>query len=86
MTTELSPQDATLRERRAQIEAGGATKYHESNAKKGKLFVRERLTRLLHYNLVDTAPGHACSYDFVPWYVTCNYMPILTARRGYFKY
>ncbi|MNN12390.1 hypothetical protein D3C81_1253790 [compost metagenome] len=45
----------------------------------------QRLTRLLHYNLVDTAPGHACSYDFVMWYVTCNYVPILTGKRPCFK-
>ncbi|MCY1449319.1 hypothetical protein D9M71_660490 [compost metagenome] len=37
----------------------------------------QRLTRLLHYNLVNTAPGHACSYDFVPCYVPCNYIPIM---------
>ncbi|MNO72054.1 hypothetical protein D3C76_629870 [compost metagenome] len=37
----------------------------------------QRLTRLLHYNLVYTAPGHACSYDFVPCYVPCNYIPIM---------
>lgn len=35
------------------------------------------LTRLLHYHLVDTATGHACSYDFVLCYVTCNYVPIM---------
>lgn len=36
-----------LRERVAQITKGGAQKYHESNAEKGKLFVRERLNLLL---------------------------------------
>ncbi len=36
-----------LRERVAQITKGGAEKYHQSNAEKGKLFVRERLNLLL---------------------------------------
>ncbi|RXI99978.1 acyl-CoA carboxylase subunit beta [Anaerobacillus alkaliphilus] len=36
-----------LRERVAQISKGGAEKYHQSNAEKGKLFVRERLNLLL---------------------------------------
>ncbi|BDG59443.1 acyl-CoA carboxylase subunit beta [Caldinitratiruptor microaerophilus] len=39
--------DEELRARRARIEAGGAEKYHRANAEKGKLFVRERLRRLL---------------------------------------
>lgn len=34
----------------------------------------QHLPRLLHYRLVDSAPGHACSYDFVPCYVLCNYL------------
>ncbi len=63
MTTELSPQDATLRERRAQIEAGGATKYHESNAKKGKLFVRERLTRLFDPDSVILEDGQWANFN-----------------------
>ena len=41
------PADDTLRERRARIREGGAPKYHAKNAETGKLFARERITRLL---------------------------------------
>jgi acetyl-CoA carboxylase carboxyltransferase component len=36
-----------LAELRARIEAGGAAKYHQANAAKGKLFARERIARLV---------------------------------------
>src|SRR5579863_9081131 len=39
--------DAKLRSTIARVEQGGAAKYHEKNAAQGKLFARERLTRLL---------------------------------------
>jgi acetyl-CoA carboxylase carboxyltransferase component len=32
---------------KARVEAGGATRYHEANAAKGKLFARERIDRLV---------------------------------------
>ncbi|MBM4374560.1 MAG: acyl-CoA carboxylase subunit beta [Deltaproteobacteria bacterium] len=38
--------DASVREKRAEIRRGGAPKYHESNTKQGKLFARERIARL----------------------------------------
>ncbi|PKR79380.1 carboxylase [Halalkalibacillus sediminis] len=38
-------------ELRAQIEKGGADKYHEKNAEKGKMFVRDRLKLLLDDDL-----------------------------------
>ncbi len=38
--------DKTWKERVEQIEKGGSEKYHEANASKGKLFVRDRLARL----------------------------------------
>ena len=44
----MSHHDSTeLEQATHRILAGGATKYHEANAKRGKLFVRERLERLL---------------------------------------
>jgi acetyl-CoA carboxylase carboxyltransferase component len=39
--------DDALKQRRAEIERGGAEKYHQANAQKGKLFVRDRLKLLL---------------------------------------
>jgi acetyl-CoA carboxylase carboxyltransferase component len=39
--------DRRLKETLARIEAGGAARYHEKNAKQGKLFVRERISRLI---------------------------------------
>jgi len=41
------PADDTLRARRARIREGGAPKYHAKNAEAGKLFARERISRLL---------------------------------------
>jgi len=41
------PADDTLRTRRARIREGGAPKYHAKNSETGKLFARERITRLL---------------------------------------
>jgi acetyl-CoA carboxylase carboxyltransferase component len=39
--------DQNLRDTLARVEEGGAAKYHEKNAEQGKLFARERITRLL---------------------------------------
>jgi acetyl-CoA carboxylase carboxyltransferase component len=39
--------DETLKQRLAEIERGGAAKYHEKNTADGKLFARERIRRLL---------------------------------------
>ncbi len=38
--------DASVREKRAHLEKGGAAKYHEANKKQGKLFARERIALL----------------------------------------
>ncbi|MNJ57902.1 hypothetical protein D3C77_535130 [compost metagenome] len=32
---------------------------------------QQRLPRLVHASLVDSATGHGCSYCFVMWYVLC---------------
>lgn len=48
--------EEALREREILIKKGGATRYHESNAQKGKLFARERVARVLDpgsYNIED---------------------------------
>ena len=39
--------DQKLKEVLARIETGGAARYHEKNAKQGKLFARERIARLI---------------------------------------
>ncbi len=39
--------EQTLKDKRAQVEQGGQSKYHEQNAKVGKLFARERIKRLI---------------------------------------
>ncbi len=39
--------DAKLKETLARVERGGAEKYHQKNAKEGKLFARERIARLI---------------------------------------
>ena len=44
---ELSELDQEVQKRRAEIESGGKPKYHERATERGKLFVRERLARLL---------------------------------------
>ena len=41
------PLDQKLKETLARIESGGAAKYHQKNAEQGKLFVRDRIARLL---------------------------------------
>ncbi|WJE17674.1 acyl-CoA carboxylase subunit beta [Halobacillus sp. ACCC02827] len=46
------PNKKTWKENKQRIKAGGAEKYHEKNAQKGKLFVRERL-RLLFDDDID---------------------------------
>ena len=43
----LKHDEKTLHETTVNIRKGGADKYHKANAEKGKLFVRERLMRLL---------------------------------------
>ncbi len=43
----LKDLDLEVKEKESQIKKGGALKYHESNAKKGKMFARERLELLL---------------------------------------
>ena len=45
--TDLSELDRALAARRVQIHEGGKPKYHEQAKQRGKLFVRERLARLL---------------------------------------
>ena len=42
----MSELDVQLEEKRAQVQAGGAPKYHERNSEKGKLFARERIKEL----------------------------------------
>jgi methylmalonyl-CoA decarboxylase subunit alpha len=39
--------DQKLKDKLAQIEAGGAAKYHRKNAEQGKLFARDRIARLV---------------------------------------
>src|SRR5258706_4413475 len=39
--------DKTLRDALGRVEKGGAPKYHQKNAETGKLFARERITRLV---------------------------------------
>ncbi len=51
-TDEMSELDRELVERRDEIEKGGKPKYHERNAERGKLFVRERLELLFDDGLV----------------------------------
>ncbi len=43
----IQENDKTHRAKIEEVHAGGAAKYHTANAEKGKLFVRERLVRLL---------------------------------------
>ncbi len=43
----IKESDKTLHDRVEEIKQGGAEKYHAANSEKGKLFVRERLARLL---------------------------------------
>lgn len=46
MSVKSNSLEKTLQERMEKIKQGGDVKYHESNAKKGKLFVRDRLKLL----------------------------------------
>lgn len=48
------------------IEKGGAAKYHASNEKKGKLFVRDRLKLLFDdgISVEDAFSPSACQTDF----------------------
>src|SRR5690554_7599336 len=50
-TPELSELDQQVVERRETVEEGGAPKYHERAGEVGKLFVRERIKRLLDAGL-----------------------------------
>ncbi len=43
----MATDSATLREVQDRIHAGGAPRYHEKNASRGKLFVRDRIAKLL---------------------------------------
>ncbi|MBU8905419.1 acyl-CoA carboxylase subunit beta [Desertibacillus haloalkaliphilus] len=56
-----------LQEKLEHIEKGGAAKYHESNAKKGKLFVRERLELLFDDGIeFEDAMLANCQADGLP--------------------
>jgi acetyl-CoA carboxylase carboxyltransferase component len=59
--------DATVREKRAEIEKGGAPKYHESNKKQGKLFARERIALLFDEgSFVEDGAFANCTADGLP--------------------
>ena len=62
MSDDVAPTAAQLRER---IEAGGAAKYHEANASKGKLFARDRVRALVDAGsfVEDGAFAHALAAD-----------------------
>lgn len=53
----LKDLDPVLMEKEEVIKKGGAPKYHESNAKKGKMFVRERLELLLDPGSITVEDG-----------------------------
>lgn len=53
---DLKVLEAELKEKEEQIKKGGKPKYHQSNAEKGKMFVRDRLKMLLD-------PGSCSSED-----------------------
>lgn len=84
-----------LQERVAQIKKGGAEKYHQSNAEKGKLFVRERLNLLLDEgieiedgllanNLDDTLPadGVVCGMGKINGQSVCFMANDSTVKAG----
>jgi acetyl-CoA carboxylase carboxyltransferase component len=59
--------DARIRELRAEIEKGGAEKYHEGNKKQGKLFARERIAMLFDdQSFVEDAAFANCAADGLP--------------------
>ncbi|WP_338785968.1 acyl-CoA carboxylase subunit beta [Metabacillus sp. FJAT-53654] len=59
--------DKTLQERVEKIKKGGASKYHEKNTTKGKLFVRERLESLFDDGLqVEDALFANCMEEHLP--------------------
>ncbi|OEH94462.1 acyl-CoA carboxylase subunit beta [Bacillus solimangrovi] len=59
--------EAKLQERIEQIEKGGDAKYHEKNAEKGKMFVRERLEKLFDEGLdIEDAFFANCMADGLP--------------------
>ncbi|OAS82879.1 MULTISPECIES: acyl-CoA carboxylase subunit beta [Metabacillus] len=59
--------DKTLQERVEKIKKGGASKYHEKNTTKGKLFVRERLESLFDDGLqVEDALFANCMEENLP--------------------
>lgn len=53
----LKDLDLELKEKERVIKKGGAPKYHESNAKKGKMFARERLELLLDPGSITVEDG-----------------------------
>ncbi|TYO93344.1 acyl-CoA carboxylase subunit beta [Desulfallas thermosapovorans] len=53
----LQALDVELNEKASMIKKGGAPKYHASNAKKGKLFARERLELLLDPGSITVEDG-----------------------------
>ncbi|WLR53221.1 acyl-CoA carboxylase subunit beta [Bacillus tianshenii] len=56
-----------LQERIEKIEKGGSAKYHEKNAEKGKMFVRERLEKLFDDGLnIEDAFFANCMSDGLP--------------------
>lgn len=59
--------DASVREQRADIEQGGAPKYHESNKKQGKLFARERIAHLFDpESFVEDGAFASCTASGLP--------------------
>jgi acetyl-CoA carboxylase carboxyltransferase component len=59
--------DASIREKRAEIEKGGAPKYHEANKKQGKLFARERIALLFDEgSFVEDGAFANCTAEALP--------------------
>ncbi len=58
--------DAKLKEVLDRVHTGGARKYHDANAKTGKLFARERIARLVDADtfIEDAALAHGMNADF----------------------
>lgn len=64
----MATDSATLREVSERVHAGGAPRYHEKNAERGKLFVRERIAMLLDDpdGFVEDAMLANCEADGLP--------------------
>jgi len=59
--------DEALKNRLAEIQRGGATKYQEKNTQQGKLFARERIQRLLDADSFQEDAALAnCEADELP--------------------